>query len=153
MIQNGISFPPPALWLLRQGTWGMLATQTGREGKGTAPWREMNQPSDLGLLVSFPPPGKPVSGSSNLSAPVFQASGFRECHGGDILGLPGVGEINIGNVKDTWWQSHKNGVLSVDKTGGKRGSCKWPGIKNIPKNSINHHQNQKIKTKTPKKPQ
>lgn len=61
----------------------------------------MNQPSDLGLLVSFPPRGKPVSGHSNLSTPVFQASGFREHHGGDILGLPGVGEINIGNVKDT----------------------------------------------------
>lgn len=66
-----------------------------------APRREMNQPRDLGLLVSFPPRGKPVSGSSNLSAPVFQTSGFREPHRGDILGLSGIGEINIGNVKDT----------------------------------------------------
>lgn len=66
-----------------------------------APQREMNQPSDLGLLVSFPSCGKLVSGNSNRSAPVLQTSGFREPHGGDILGLPGVREINTGNVKDT----------------------------------------------------
>lgn len=63
--------------------------------------REMNQPCDLGLLVSFPPRGKPVSGNSNLSAPVFQTSGFREPRGGDILGLSGIREIDIGNVKGT----------------------------------------------------
>lgn len=42
-----------------------------------------------------------MSGSSNLSSPVFQVSGCREHHGSDTLGLHGVGEINIDNVKDT----------------------------------------------------